>query len=104
MVKTLSFQCRGLIPGQGTKVLHAVRCSQKNQKRLIHSLIDPSLWATTCQVVRTQSDWDDLLLFLKELKASGRSRLGWAVLQQVRVAPWKRKWLSQTCQEARWQK
>ena len=49
MVKTLSFQCRGLIPGQGTKILHAVRCSQKNQKRLIHSLIDPSLWATTCQ-------------------------------------------------------
>ena len=36
MVKTLCSQCRGtgLIPGQGTKILHAARCSQKPPQKL----------------------------------------------------------------------
>lgn len=34
IVKTLGFQTggRGLIPDQGTKILHVTRCSQKNNK------------------------------------------------------------------------
>ena len=39
MVKTLYFQCKGVgsIPGQGTKIPHAVGCGQKGKKTVFQS-------------------------------------------------------------------
>ena len=39
VVKTLSFLCMGLIPRQGTKILHAAWRGQKKKRRKIKKLI-----------------------------------------------------------------